>query len=83
MSQTWVDLYTLTDLQTKIMHFVDDWARTKKTPIPHGEIIIGMKKDKVKESSSVYAIRALLHKGYIRRAIIRSNKFFYVQLRRV
>lgn len=73
----------LSDIHIDIMNFIDDWARTKKTPIPLTEIKKNIASDTIKEYKVVNSITLLLKKGYIRRAVSMSNKTYYVQLRRV
>ena len=79
----YVDLYDVNELQRNIMKFVDNWVRTEKTPIPQSEIVKAMTEAGTKNFTTVNAINSLLRKGYIRRAIITSNKTYYVQLRRI
>ena len=79
----YVDLYDVNELQRNIMQFIDNWVRTEKTPIPQAEIVKAMTEAGTKNFTTVNAINSLLRKGYIRRAIITSNKTYYVQLRRV
>lgn len=79
----YLDLYEINELQRTIMKFIDNWVITKKTPIPQSAIVKNMTEAGTKDFTTVNAINALLRKGYIRRAIITSNKTFYVQLRRV
>lgn len=83
MSTTYVSLSEINDLQTAIMHFVDHWARTEKTPIPLREIVTAMSDQGVHDFTTIKAIKVLLSKGYIRRAIVISNKSSFVQLRSV
>ena len=76
------NLKNINALQQKIMVFVDYWARSKKTPTPHTEILKDMDRQGVKSYSTMYAIGALIRKGYIRRAErMGSNRTYYVQLR--
>lgn len=77
-----VNPYDVNTLQIKIMQFVDDWARFEKTPIPRAKIIAHMKSIGVKDFTCIFALNSLLRKGYIRRAIMISNKSYFVQLRR-
>ena len=79
----YINLYEVNELQTKIMEFIDKWVHEEKTPVPQKEIIIEMKRQGVKDFTAVNAINSLLKKGYIRRAVVISNKSYYVQLRRV
>lgn len=84
MSKTkYVDLFGITELQEDVMRVVDKWSRENKQPISHKEILAQMKIRGVKNSNSITAIKSLLKKGYIRRAIVISNKSYYVQLRRI
>jgi hypothetical protein len=77
------DLFVINKLQTDIMVYVQDWANRHKTPVSQKDIISHMKIAGIKEPATVYALNALMGKGYIRRAYIISNKTFYVQLRRI
>jgi len=77
------DFIQLNRLQTDIMIFIDYWVKEQKTPVPQKEIIINMKNNGVKDFTTVWALNALIKKGYIRRAYTISNKTFYVQLGRV
>lgn len=78
-----INLKPINKLQQDIMKFVDHWARTEKTPIPYSEIMKYMKAKGVKSYTIINALNVLLKKGYIRRAVIISNRTFYVQLRKV
>jgi hypothetical protein len=77
------DLYGVSQLQKQIMEFVEDWVHTKKVPIPKQEIVAFMLAEGTKDFTTANAIKSLLRKGYLRRAVITSNKTYYVQLRRV
>jgi len=70
-------------LQEEIMVVVDEWVHQENTPIPLQEILKQMKQAGAKSYTVVNAVSVLLRKGYIRRAVTRSNKTYYVQLRRV
>ena len=63
------------------MELVSHWARTEETPIPRAKIVEEMKKRGYKGYAIINAINALIEKGYIRKAVIISNKTYYVQLR--
>ena len=78
-NSVYVPLRDINELQTDIMLFIEYWVHVEKTPIPLKEIIKDMKIKGVKEYTAVNAINALLHKGYIRRAVVTSNKTYYVQ----
>jgi hypothetical protein len=85
------NLYEITELQQKIMRYVDYWVHVEKTPVPQKCIIIEMETKGDKESTVCKALGGLLKSGYIRKAItngagedgIGSEKTKYVQLRRI
>lgn len=82
----YVDLKGTSKLQVSIMKFVDNWVRTQKTPVPRKEIVKAMEAKNITQHAVKNALEGLLRQGYLRRAITvagRSNKAFYVQLRRV
>jgi len=83
MSTVYTGLSELDKLQTKIMRYVDWWVHEKKTKIPRKAIIDNMTKQGIKEQTTIKAIQVLLRKGYIRRAIVISNKSYFVQLRSI
>lgn len=83
MKTIYTNLSEINDLQTAIMHFIADWVHIEKTPIPLKEIIEGMTLQGVHNFTTIKAIDVLLKKGYIRRAIVISNKSSFVQLRSV
>ncbi len=79
----YTNLRDVNELQTNIMMFVDYWAKEEKTPIPQKAIVEKMKEGGIKAAATVYALKHLLKKKYLRRAYKVSNKTYYVQLRRV
>ena len=79
----YVDFYGITELQRDVMKVIDKWARENKEPIPHKEILNQMQQQGIKSYNTINAITALLKKKYIRRAVVISNKSFYVQLRKL
>lgn len=79
----WNDFFGVTELQTKIMHFVQDWVRSQKTPVPHAEILTYMEKEGTTRSTTKSAVLSLVKNNYLRRAIITSNKTYYVMLKTV
>ena len=83
MSTAYTNLYEITELQQKIMRYIDYWVHVEKTPIPRKEVIEQMKKRKQKERTVEKALDVLLELGYLRRAVGTSNKTFYVMLRRI
>jgi len=70
-------------LQKHIMGFIKSWVASNKTPVPHSAILKEGQLCGVPDITTVGAINALLHKGYIRKAVIISNKTYYVQLRNI
>jgi len=74
-------LQDVSTLQVKIMVFVSDWAKKQKTSVPKREIIITMKREGVKDFTTINALMALIKKGYIRKACSTTNRVSYVQLR--
>ena len=83
MSTEYSELYEISELQRSIMIYIGQWAKAEKQPIPQRAIIERMKIDGIKDFTTINAVHSLLKKGYIRRAVITSNKTFYVQLRTV
>jgi len=84
---TYTDFRGISNLQTKIMQFVDVWVHTEKTPTPRKEIVKAMEKGGKTKHGVQFALEGLLRYGYLRKAIMGAdtplNKTFYVQLRRV
>lgn len=83
MSTTYVNFSEINQLQTKIMQFIDRWAHENRTPVPLKEIICEMIENGESKESTIYSLKILLQKGYLRRAVIISNTSAFVQLRRV
>lgn len=84
MSDTkWNRLFELTELQTEVMLFIQEWVHTENTPVPHSEVLKAMKKKGTKPPSTYNALQKLLKEHYIRKAIVISNKTYYVLLRKV
>lgn len=79
----YVDLEVLTKTQLKIMEIVEKWVKTEKTPISKTRIMTEMKEQGEVESTVQYALLGLVRNNYLRKAIIVSNKAYFVQLRRV
>lgn len=74
----------INELQLIIMRLVDAYVRDKNKPIPHKFIMVEIaKQNGIAENTIKASIRVLVHKGYIRKAIVTSNKTFYVMLRTV
>jgi hypothetical protein len=68
-------------LQNEIMKVIDSWARVNKTPISQKHILKEFKDGGVLEVTTKAALKALIFKGYIRKACVLSNRTFYVQLK--
>ena len=83
MNTTYTSLSELNDTQTKIMRYVSYWVNEKKTTVPLKEIIDNMIQEGIKKDTTVKALQVLLKKGYIRRAVVISNKSYFVQLRSI
>jgi hypothetical protein len=91
------NFYEITELQQYIMHMIDDWCHSEKTPIPQAIIIEGMDIVGSKEGTVVRALNGLIKLGYIRKAIVftnvimknknlkggKGNNTYYVMLRRI
>ena len=84
MTQTvYTNYYEINDLQREIVSIIDTWVHVEKTPIARKEIIRQMKKKGTLEDTTIYSLKILLKKGFIRRAYTISNKTTYVQLKRL
>lgn len=70
----------MNDLQLSIMHVVKVWGETEKTPIPLQHVVSNVSSD-VSKDTVKGAIRALIKKGYLRKAVRRTSTACYVQLR--
>lgn len=87
--KTVTDLHTseLNQLQTDIMMYCKGWAKVTNTPIPQAKIIKGMqctKYNNVKSYTTLNAIKALLTKGFIRKAWSgNQNRTYYVMCRNI
>ena len=79
----YVSISEISDLQGEIMTFIQTWVHQKKTPTPLKEIIANMENNGVNKNNTIYSLKILVQKGYIRRSNIISNKTFFVQLRTV
>lgn len=83
MSTKYTNLSEISNLQTNIMRFIDNWARVEKTPIPLKAIVLEMENQGIHNFTTIKAIQVLLCKGYIRKAIMMggNDKRCFVQLR--
>ena len=72
----------ITDVQRRVLLVVDNWVKLKKTPVPQKIIITSVLAEKpMPESTIKAAVRVLVTKGYIRKAITFTPGSSYVQLR--
>ena len=91
MKTIFINFYTITDIQQKIMRFIDEWAHIEKVPISQKKILEEMESQDENKKTVIHALDGLLKQGYIRRAITTSSgedgkgaeKTKYVQLRRI
>ena len=65
------------------MEFIRDWVKEKKKTVPLKRIIQEMSKKGMKNETTIYSLKILIKKGYIRRSQMISNKTEFVQLRNV
>lgn len=79
----YTSLSDITELQVKIMQYIDVWVKKEHTPIPLQSIILEMTNNGVGKETTIKSLRMLIKKNYIRRAFTISNKTSFVQLRRV
>jgi hypothetical protein len=83
------NLYEISELQQKIMRYVDYWVHTEKTPVPQSKIAEEMEDRNEKATAVPYALKGLVRLGYLRKAVVNSRvkanspKTLYVQLRRL
>jgi len=70
-------------LKNLIMKSVMDWTKTQKGPIPMDKILLDLETSDADftEDSVKYHVRALVKKGNLRKACIRTKKTYYVFLR--
>ena len=79
----YTNLTEINEAQTMIMKFIDLWVHREKTTVPLKEIIAEMTIQNIDKNTTIYSLKILLKKGYIRRSSEISNKTKFVQLRRV
>jgi hypothetical protein len=75
----------ITELQVKILHYANDWARKEKTPIPQKKLIEGMENQKENPFTVINSLRVLLKKGYISRTKVygEGSQTFYKLIRSI
>lgn len=79
----YISFHELSKTQEKVQLYIQHWVKTEKTIVPHQKIVAQMRAEGVKDSTIVDALKVLKRKGYVRKAIITSNKTFYVLLRTI
>lgn len=68
--------------QERVMMFIAEWVRIKKTPVPQKEIMLAMRAQGMTVDMIKWALNTLLVKSYIRKAWTeKQNTTAYVQLR--
>lgn len=65
------------------MEFVDEWARSEKTPVPINQMLDIALENGATQTKAVRAVRTLVKKQYIRKSVDRSCRSSYVQLRKL
>jgi len=83
MKTVYIDFREVGLLPRQVMEFIYLHSCTEKKPIPRQKIVSKFKAQGVKPYMTVNALHFLLKKGYIREAVVISNKTFYVLLRRM
>jgi hypothetical protein len=73
----------ISEAQKVAMLVIQEWVREKRTPMPKKELFKKLINMDMADSTIRMVIRELLKDGYIRRAVVISNKTFYVQLRTI
>ena len=76
----------ITITQEDIMHIVQNWVHTQKTPTPYSEIIKQMVDNGATKITVVVALGKLVGLGYLRKTNVGANqinKSFYIQLRSI
>jgi sulfur relay (sulfurtransferase) DsrC/TusE family protein len=74
----------LTDLQLNIMLFVKDYIKKNNVIVPQKDIIKFMQYHNIKSYNTLFAINALINKGYIRKAVtLHQNRTYYVMIRNI
>ncbi len=79
---TYSNLYDITELQQKIIRYVDYWAHIEKTPISRKKVIAEMIAHKEKNGTIIHALQMLTKLGYLR-SVLQATETFYVLLRRL
>ena len=84
MKTEYISFDEINPLQTRIMLFIQDWVKTKKTPVPQKEVVSQMKREGFREPTILLSLNSLLKRYYIRKACTGAqNRTFYIQLRTI
>ena len=85
MKTIYTENIEISDSQIKIMQCISIWVHEKKSPTPFKEIISNMRKQGMKKETTIYSLKILIKKGYIRRSIDGggNSKAAFVQLRSI
>ena len=78
-------LDTLEGIYLDTMIFIKEWANTRKTTIPHAQVLtVVSQKNNYKKWQVRNALRVLITQGYIRKAYNdRQNRTYYVMTRNI
>lgn len=71
----------INELQIEIMNFISSWGKTERRPIPIHIIIEQITSNGITETRVIRAVRGLVKKKYLRKALDRSSRSSYVQLK--
>lgn len=84
MKTEYISFEEINPLQERIMLFIQNWVKTKKTPVPQKEVVKQMKREGFKVPTILNALASLVKRYYIRRACtLAQNRTFYIQLRTI
>src|SRR3990167_2813232 len=69
MNTSYTNFYRISELQEKIVRYIDYWSHTQDTPISRKKILEEMESVGEKKKTIIYALDGLLRENYIRREI--------------
>jgi len=81
VATVYTDFYSLSEIQSAVMVFIDGWIRENKTLIPRSIIVEEMETKGIGMSTTRNVLYSLIKKGYIRQSVQTTNKTLYVQLK--
>ena len=79
-------MYEINKVQQQIIHFIMEWCKKERVPIPQTNILDGLKKKDIKEKTVLHNLIGLVKLGYLRKAEMRHKKHHqtcYVLLRTI